>query len=489
VPEDRIQACNARDVNGAGDYVLYWMIAARRRHFNFALQRAVYWAVELRKPLLIVEALSRSYPWASERLHTPILQGMANNLRDFEGSGVHYHPFVERYTGHGKGMIVALARRSCLVIADDYPAFVIPHWIETVAAGSPVKMEKIDSNGLFPMRSTDRVFTTAFSFRRFLQSQLSVHLGRFPLADPLADVELPSVHLPKAFSKKWPATPIEDLAHPDRLCAEIQVEREVRAIDSFAGGSDAARQRVKHFVRSGLNGYGESRNDLSDNSSSRLSPYLHFGHLSAHELFLAVTGSVRWSPSRIHGKATGKREGWWNAGPDVEAFLDQLITWRELGFNMCAHNSAYDSFKSLPDWAIQTLTAHKGDARPVKYKPQQFEDAATDDDLWNAAQTQLREEGRIHNYLRMLWGKKILEWSRTPEEALRTMIDLNNKYALDGRDPNSYTGIFWVLGRYDRPWFPERPIFGTVRYMSSANTARKMNVRDYLRLYSKECLQ
>jgi deoxyribodipyrimidine photo-lyase len=191
----------------------------------------------------------------------------------------------------------------------------------------------------------------------------------------------------------------------------------------------------------------------------------------------------------MHQKATGKREGWWNAGPDVEAFLDQLITWRELGFNMCAHNSAYDSFKSLPDWAIQTLTAHKGDPRPVKYKSRQFEDAATDDELWNAAQTQLREEGRIHNYLRMLWGKKILEWSRTPEEALQTMIDLNNKYALDGRDPNSYTGIFWVLGRYDRPWFPERPIFGTVRYMSSANTARKMNVRDYLRRYSKECLQ
>jgi deoxyribodipyrimidine photo-lyase len=306
------------------------------------------------------------------------------------------------------------------------------------------------------------------------------------LADPLADVELPTANIPKTLSKKWPAATVVDLAAPEEFCAAIQMDRTVRVVDSFIGGSDAARSRLQQFVHSGLSGYAEGHNDLSEHSSSGLSPYLHFGHLSAHEVFLVVTNHARWAPDRIHEKPTGKREGWWNAGPDVEAFLDQLITWRELGFNMCAHNPACDAFESLPEWALRTLTAHKTDPRPVKYKYRQFEDAATDDELWNAAQTQLREDGRIHNYLRMLWGKKILEWSRTPEEALRTMIELNNKYALDGRDPNSYSGIFWILGRYDRPWFPERPIFGTVRYMSSANTARKLNVRDYLRRYSKE---
>jgi deoxyribodipyrimidine photo-lyase len=157
--------------------------------------------------------------------------------------------------------------------------------------------------------------------------------------------------------------------------------------------------------------------------------------------------------------------------PEVEALLDQVLTWRELGFNLCAQRDDFDQYESLPDWALQTLDAHRSDPREHVYSSAQFENANTHDPLWNAAQNQLRRDGKIHNYLRMLWGKKILEWSFSPREALDTMIELNNKYALDGRDPNSYSGIFWVLGRYDRAWGPERPVFGKVRYMSSKNTA------------------
>jgi deoxyribodipyrimidine photo-lyase len=181
---------------------------------------------------------------------------------------------------------------------------------------------------------------------------------------------------------------------------------------------------------------------------------------------------------------TGRREGWWGADANVEAFLDQLVTWREIGFNMCAHAADYDSYESLPEWAKKTLARHARDPRPALYSREQLERAGTHDRLWNAAQRQLLTEGIIHNYLRMLWGKKILEWSPTPMDALATMIELNNKYALDGRDPNSYSGIFWILGRYDRPWGPERPIFGTVRYMSSDNTAKKLKVRNYLEKYA-----
>ena len=171
-------------------------------------------------------------------------------------------------------------------------------------------------------------------------------------------------------------------------------------------------------------------------------------------------------------------------GEAAEAFLDQLITWRELGFNMCRLQKDYDQFGSLPGWAIKTLHEHKKDPRPYLYPPDALEMAESHDALWNAAQTQLLEEGRIHNYLCMIWGKKILEWTASPEESLGVMIELNNKYALDGRDPNSYSGIFWVLGRYDRAWGPERPIFGKVRFMSSKNTLRKLKARDYMRKYA-----
>jgi deoxyribodipyrimidine photo-lyase len=167
----------------------------------------------------------------------------------------------------------------------------------------------------------------------------------------------------------------------------------------------------------------------------------------------------------------------------AEAFCDQLVTWRELGFNFCARREDHLSYGSLPEWARRTLEAHAGDVRAPRYTREQLEQAATGDPLWNAAQRQLVREGRIHTYLRMLWGKKILEWSASPPEALETLIALNDRWALDGRDPNSDSGIGWVLGRYDRPWAPERPIFGTVRYMSSANTARKYRVRGYLERY------
>ncbi len=173
-------------------------------------------------------------------------------------------------------------------------------------------------------------------------------------------------------------------------------------------------------------------------------------------------------------------------GAATEAFLDECITWREVGFNFCALRDDHDQFASLPAWARASLEAHADDPRDHVYALDEFAGARTHDDVWNAAQRQLVGEGRMHNYLRMLWGKKILEWSRTPQEALGTMIELNNRYALDGRDPNSYSGIFWVLGRYDRPWAPRRPIFGVVRYMSSANTLRKLQMKQYMATWGGE---
>ena len=208
------------------------------------------------------------------------------------------------------------------------------------------------------------------------------------------------------------------------------------------------------------------------------------GHISAHEVFTEATLVDGWTPKRIASKATGSSSGWWGASEPVESFLDELITWRELGYNMCWQRDDYDRYESLPDWAKKSLAQHSRDKRESVYSLDEFEAAQTHDELWNAAQRQLVREGIIHNYLRMLWGKKILHWSATPQDALDTMIELNNKYAIDGRNPNSYSGIFWVLGRYDRAWGPERTIFGKIRYMTSDNTARKVRVADYIKQYS-----
>ncbi len=247
----------------------------------------------------------------------------------------------------------------------------------------------------------------------------------------------------------------------------------------------AAKQDLQQFLDAKLPLYDSDRNQPERDATSGLSPYLHFGHLSVHQVFEEVTSRAEWTPELVADKANGSSRGWWGASPEVEAFLDQLITWRELGYNLCSRTDDYDRYESLPDWAQATLQEHASDKREHVYSLEEFEQSRTHDPLWNAAQRQLVREGRMHNYLRMLWGKKILEWSESPRAALEVMIELNNKYALDGRNPNSYSGIFWVLGRYDRPWGPERPIFGKIRYMSSENTARKVRVKGYLEKYSE----
>jgi deoxyribodipyrimidine photo-lyase len=264
--------------------------------------------------------------------------------------------------------------------------------------------------------------------------------------------------------------------------AKIPIDHSVAMVNQ-RGGLSAARRKLQHFLNMRLANYSEAARDPDASAGSGLSPYLHFGHISSHELFHELMQRERWTPAKLGRSTRGKRQGWWGVGSSAEAWLDQFVTWRELGYNMAAHTADYDCYRSLPAWAQKTLEKHAGDRREHVYTLDEFTQAATHDRLWNAAQTQLVRDGCIHNYMRMLWGKKILEWTNTAQEALAIMVELNNRFALDGRDPNSYSGIFWVLGRYDRPWGPERSIFGTVRYMSSQNTQRKLHVERYLDLF------
>jgi len=485
VPDFRVLQCNEAKENPQGDYVLYWMIANRRTYWNFGLQRAVEWSNRLGKPLMILEALRCGYQWASDRIHRFVMDGMKDNAARLQSNGVFYYPYLEPDPAAGKGLLRELAKRACVVVTDDFPCFFLPRMISSAARQVSVSMEQVDSNGLLPIRWTDKVFLTAFSFRRFLQNQLEPHLHSFPLPDPLVEGVRPfDVRLPGAILERWPP------AHEFLQCRDqgwlgsFPIDHSVPA-SAIQGGEREANRKLKRFLEDELDGYADSRNHPDHDATSGLSPYLHFGHISAHQVFHDLMSREGWSRNKIFPRGRGQREGWWGINQHAESFLDQLITWRELGYNACAHLGGYDRYESLPAWAQQTLDTHRSDARTHLYGLDQFENAETHDPLWNAAQRQLLREGRLHNYLRMLWGKKILEWTPCPEEALNMMIHLNNKYALDGRNPNSYTGIFWIMGRYDRPWAPERPVFGKIRYMSSDNTRRKLRHKQYLNKYSK----
>lgn len=488
-PELRIRKANAIPVSSDGAFVLYWMTAYRRLQCNFALQRAVEWAESLRRPLVILEAIRPHYRWACDRFHQFMIDGMIENARRAQQYQVTYLAYVDRGIPDPSAtqkidLAESLARHACVTVTDDFPCFFHPHLYQRILKRWPACIELVDSNGILPMRLHDRTFTVAHSYRRAMQKALVSQWPEFPARDPLSLLSQPRLaSLPASIAEHWTLDSVEDL---ERFpLSTLPIDHSV-APTGERGGTTPAQQALQRFVAKRLNAYDTDRNEPDQQGSSGLSSYLHFGHISPHEVFDAISSSCAgWSPEQL-ARPNGKMNGFWNLGTNAEAFMDQLMTWREIGFNMCCRESNYDRYESLPDWALKTLEDHAHDRREHLYDLPAFENATTHDPLWNAAQRQLVREGRIHNYLRMLWGKKILHWSRSPREALDIMLELNNKYALDGRDPNSYSGIFWVLGRYDRAWGPERPIFGKIRYMTSESTRSKVSVKDYLRRYAPE---
>ncbi|HEY1481729.1 MAG TPA: hypothetical protein VGF19_03295 [Candidatus Acidoferrum sp.] len=486
VPEIRIRKCNEGAIRENGEYVLYWMIANRRLQYNFSLDRALEHCAALKKPLLIFEALRVGYQWASDRMHAFVLQGMEDNARTCEKYGVRYFPYVEIAPDADKGLLTALAEKACVVVTDDFPCFFLPRMIASAAKKLPVSLEAVDSNGLLPMYATQQVAQRAFDFRRYMQKELPKHLREVPQADAFARVKvLSAAEIPKTIARKWRAASTELLAADSSALGSLPIDHSV-APGYLKGGHSEARKHMLDFLDKKLPQYAEQRNEPDLDMGSGLSPYLHFGFLSVHEVLVELARREKWKPEKLALRVNGARQGWWNMSPAAEGFLDELITWREVGYNFASHRQDYGEYESLPEWAQKTLQEHAKDEREHIYTVKEFEAGRTHDALWNAAQMQLVREGRIHNYLRMLWGKKILEWSRSPQEAAEIMIHLNNKYGLDGRNPNSYSGIFWVLGRYDRPWGPIRPIFGTIRYMSSENMARKVSVKNYIKKYAPE---
>jgi deoxyribodipyrimidine photo-lyase len=454
---------------GSGAYVLYWMQAYRRLDRNHALDHAAALARELRRPLVVYEGLRMDYPWASRRLHRFVLEGMGANAARAAELGLAYWPFVEGPGQPARGLLRRLAAASCAVVTDDHPCFVAPAQTAALARAIDVPLLAVDGDGVLPVSVLGPAASAAAHFRHRVHREFPGAWARRARRVP----DVPDEAAPPCPFEAW---------DPRTLDATLDaLPIDPLAPVAVAGGTPRARRALKEFAARRLAGYAEDRSPPAPpgrGHASGLSPWLHFGHLSAQEVAERLLGD---DPELDPG-ARGKREGFWSRDPDACAFLDQLLVWRELGVHWHAHR-AKDAARlstALPRWALDTLGAHLADPRPHLYGAQELELAQTGDEVWNAGQRELVATGHMHNYVRMLWGKKVIEWSKTPAAAYRTLVHLNNRHALDGRDPNSWAGILWCFGLFDRPWPPGRAVFGHVRYMSSASTARKFDLDAYL---------
>jgi deoxyribodipyrimidine photo-lyase len=479
MPTDSYNAIRLRHANEAapqhsGAYVLYWMQASRRLAANHALNYALACAQHYQKPLVVYEGLKLGYPWASPRLHRFILDGMLDNQRTAANLGLNYWPFVETPGNDGRGLLRKLAAEAVLVVTDDFPCFIIPDQTAALARRSPASVIAVDGNSIVPLALLGPATTAAAHLRRRIHACF---------ADAWANRAQPRRRIPAVACTKVVAPfatwQTEDV---DGFVASLPLDRSVPVVPGVVGGATAAAAHLAEFVRQRLPGYADKRSQPTAPAvghASGLSPYLHFGHIAIEQVAAAALGPD-WTTASLDAAHRGKRDGFFTRNPDINNFLDEALTWRDVGMNWhwSRRQDTATLAAALPGWALNSLNAHAADARAFVYTLEEFEAGRTHDPLWNAAQRELVATGVIQNYLRMLWGKKVLEWSATPEDAYRILVHLNNKYALDGRNPNSYTGILWCFGLFDRPW-PERDIYGVIRFMSSDNTAKKFKLAGY----------
>lgn len=481
----RVFRRNDKEADIDGDFVVYWMQTNHRLQYNYALEYVVGWANKLGKPLLIYEELTCDYRWASDRIHTFYLEGMEEHATLADKKNLNYLPVIEEKPGESRATWETLFKKACCLITDEYPVFFIRDRNEKLGEQFDFMVRTVDSNGLIPLGLTEKAPYNAYFFRKIMQRNFIECYTAPPQQDPLGQLEnTAEISLPKK-DQKVRTKSLDRLQNIPDFIAPLDIRHDIKPIE-LSGTRQAALGKLGNFIRHGLGQYDEKRNDPDANVTSGLSPWLHFGKISEYEIVKAVLEHQpkNWDLDNItfNGGSTG---GFFNGDTNVDSFLDEVITWREVGFHFAHHEPGYDKFETLSDWARETLKKHAKDEREHLYSFEELEHSKTHDEIWNAAQTQLREEGIMHNYLRMLWGKKVMQWTPDPQTALEYLIELNNLYAIDGRDPNSYSGIFWCFGRFDRAW-QERPIFGKVRYMSSDSARRKIELKKYLKRYGSQ---
>lgn len=424
----------------------------RRASVNHGLAYAAALANEHGLPLLFYEGLTCDYPEANDRLHTFSLEGVPDTEKALRELGIGYLFYLRRNKTDPDDVLYSLAGQATAVVTDDYPTFVTRTYNSRVPAKIGVPYFAVDSSCIVPMHRLEKREYAAYTIRPKIQKLLPQYLVAPPRVTLKRhfDIALPRFHTQVKRSKI------------SELVASCEIDHSVQPSLSFHGGSSEGRKHMQHFMRASLSRYANCRNEPSEHATSGLSPYLHFGHTSSLGIALAAR-----EYAQRHKLIT-------------DEFLEELIVRRELAFNFARFAVDLTSIANLPLWARNTLAQHAGDERDPQYTCDQLERAETYDDLWNATQKELLLRGKIHGYYRMYWGKKIVEWTPTHQQAVDVMVYLHDRFALDGRDPNTYTNILWCLGLHDRP-FSRRPIFGQVRYMSRDGMRRKTKVDAYIR--------
>ena len=442
IQRERIKALNTKGVK-KGAYVLYWMQASQRAEYNQALEYAIVQGNERRQPVIVVFGITEHFPEANERHYAFMLEGLREVKQSLEKRGI----LMVILRKSPEVNAVRLAKKASLVVADRGYLRIQRQWRDIVAAQIDCPLVQVESDVIVPIEeASPKEEYAAATIRPKIHKKLSRFL--VPLK--------PGVPAVESLSSDFDSFDIRDI---DKAMSKLNIDRSVQRVSSFQGGTGEARKHLKLFLKDKLDHFPDLRNDPTLDYLSHLSPYLHFGQISP--LFIALKAQETRSPG-------------------TEAFLEELIVRRELSMNFVFYSGNYGSFEAVPEWAKKTLSAHQRDKRPYTYSLKELESAGTHDPYWNAAQKEMVSRGKMHGYMRMYWGKKIIEWSQTPEEAFRTALYLNNKYELDGRDPNGFAGVAWCFGKHDRPW-GERPVFGNVRYMNDNGLKRKFDADGYVK--------
>jgi deoxyribodipyrimidine photo-lyase len=445
VPKERIRKLND-EAPRKGRFVLYWMQASQRTEYNHALEYAVSVANELRIPVVVLFGLTEGFPEANLRHYTFMLEGLKEVEASLAKRGIR---FVLQRRSPEKAAC-DMAKEASLVVTDRGYLRIQKAWREHVARFAPCPVFQVESDVVIPVEAASpkeeyAAATLRPKINRLLDTYL-LPLGETPVAKDSLSMDLGGL-------------PADD---PGKLLKGLKIDKAVPPVKSLQGGTSRAGALLDDFIEKRLRHYADRRNEPGLDFSSHMSPYLHFGQISP--LYIAL---------KVRGKKGVSEEC-------KKAYLEELVVRRELSMNFVHYNPLYDTPEALPDWARKTLREHGKDRREYLYSLPDLEGARTHDPYWNAAQDEMVATGRMHNYMRMYWGKKILEWSTTPDEAFRRALYLNNRYELDGRDPNGFAGVAWCFGKHDRPW-SERKIFGKVRYMNAAGLERKFDMGAYVR--------
>ncbi|MFB0561950.1 MAG: deoxyribodipyrimidine photo-lyase [Candidatus Lokiarchaeia archaeon] len=424
--------------------VAYCMSRDQRVQDNWALLFAQEQALRSKAPLAVVFCLVPKFLEATIRHYGFMLKG----LQELERNSIEKNIQFYLLTGSPEEEIPKFVAEYGIgvLISDFSPLKITRDWKKSVVEKIDVPFYEVDTHNIVPcwMASPKQEYG-AYTIRPKINRALPEFLEEFP---NLRKHPIPWKY--EAESTDW-----------NKIIKNLRVDQSVMEVDWINSGEKAARRALSNFLENKLSVYDEQRNDPTMDGQSNLSPYLHFGQISAQRVALEVQKSGAYKKSK-------------------EAFLEELIVRRELSDNFCFYNSNYDSFEGFPDWAKKTLNEHRRDPREYIYSLKEFERAQTHDDLWNAAQMEMVRKGKMHGYMRMYWAKKILEWTESPEEALKIAIHLNDRYELDGRDPNGYVGAAWSIGGvHDRAW-KEREIFGKIRYMSYNGMKSKFNIKAYI---------